>query len=681
MIETAIIIVLLPLLAFVIQIFFGKKLPRQGDWVSIGAIVIGLLLSLKLFYKALQAYDPDFLIHEQFTWFTLGDFQIVLGFALDNMAIVMLVVVTLISSLVHIYSTGYMEGDPRYSRFFAYLSLFSFSMLGLVIWDNLFGIYMMWELVGLCSYLLIGFWFEKDSASNAGKKAFITNRVGDFGFLVGILIVFSSIGSFNFTDIAAGIEAGKISHGMLTAAGILLFCGAIGKSAQFPLHVWLPDAMEGPTPVSALIHAATMVAAGVYLTARIAFMLSFDAMLFVAYIGGFTALMAATIAITQNDIKRVLAYSTISQLGYMIMAIGVGSYAAGFFHLVTHAVFKAGLFLGSGSVIHAMHHSMHKLNMHEDPNDIRFMGGFKNKMPRTYITFLIFTLALSGIPFMSGFLSKDLILGGSLAFAMSQSNPIHYLLPLFGFLAAAITAFYMFRLVIETFYGQPKNKEIYEHIHESPSNITVPLMILAVLSFFIFYTLPGINPFSSAHGWYDMLIVKPASSVTAFLGYDINPITEHTEHTAHIAAMILSIIVASLGILLAFTMYYWKKIDADKLTGRMGILYRLSYNKYYFDEIYQATAVNGLLLWNRFLAWFDAAIIDGLVNLSGWVTRNVSAFSGIFDNTVIDGMVNGLADITQDFGKNLRKIQTGQIQTYIYAAMLGAVIIIIVTII
>jgi len=555
-------------------------------------------------------------------------------------------------------------------------------MLGLVVWDNLFGIYMMWELVGLCSYLLIGFWFEKDSASNAGKKAFIVNRIGDLGFLIGILVVFTMIGSFSLETIAEGVSAGELNGGWLTAAGILLFCGAIGKSAQFPLHVWLPDAMEGPTPVSALIHAATMVAAGVYLVARISFMLSFDAFLVVAYIGGFTALFAATIAITQNDIKRVLAYSTVSQLGYMIMALGVGAWAAGFFHLVTHAMFKAGLFLGSGSVIHAMHHAQHKLNIHdEDPNDIRFMGGFKEKMPTTYWTFLIFTLALSGIPFFSGFLSKDAILGGTLAFANSQSNSIHYLLPFFGFAAAGITAFYMFRLVISTFHGKPKREDIYQHIHESPKVMTMPLVVLAALSIFIFYTLPGLNPFSTHHGWYDTLMQPAVSAVALQTGSEVIAIPDAVAHSAHTTAMILSIIIALSGILLAFAIYYWKKIDVELLTKRMGVLYKLSFNKYYFDEMYQATFVNGLLLWNRILAWFDNAIIDGLVNLSAWLTKHFSFGNGKFDNYVVDGAVNGLADITQDIGRNLKKIQTGQIQTYIFAAVIGAVAIIIISLI
>ncbi len=678
MVEIAVIIALLPLLAFVIQIFFGKRLPRQGDWVSIGAIVSGFGLSLYLFIQMLTRYDPGFVITESFTWIDLGSFKINLGIYLDNVSITMLMVVTIVSSLVHIYSMAYMEGDPRYSRFYAYLSLFSFSMLGLIIWDNLFGIYMMWELVGLCSYLLIGFWFEKDSASNAAKKAFITNRIGDFGFLFGLLIVVTAIGSFTLTDIAEGVASGKLSGGWLTAAGILLFCGAIGKSAQFPLHVWLPDAMEGPTPVSALIHAATMVAAGVYLVARLFFMLSLDAMIFISYIGAFTAIFASIIAVTQNDIKRVLAYSTVSQLGYMIMALGAGSFTAGFFHLVTHAMFKAGLFLGSGSVIHAMHHAMHKLDVHDDPNDIRLMGGFKDKMPTTYRTFLIYTLALSGIPFFSGFLSKDAILGGTLAFAVSQSNPIHYLLPVFGFAAAILTAFYMFRLVILTFHGEPQRKDLYENIHESPKTITIPLSILAVLSIFIFYTLPGINPFSAAHGWFEHLMAAPASAVAQFSGHPVVDISEHTAHSSHTLAMIISIIVALSGILTAFAIYYWKKMDVEALTEKMGVLYRLSYNKFYVDEIYEATVVRGLLMWNNLLSWFDNAIIDGLVNLTAWITRHTSALSGKFDNAVIDGMVNEIADITQGFGRQLRRVQTGQIQTYIFAAVVGAVVIILV---
>jgi NADH-quinone oxidoreductase subunit L len=680
MIQTALIIWLLPLLAFVIQIFVGKRLPRRGDWISISAIGISFILSVVLFVQLLLQGDPGFSLSDTVKWIDIGQFKIVMGISLDSLAIVMLLVVCTVSFVVHVYSVGYMDGDPIYNRFFAYLSLFSFSMLGLVLWDNLFGIYIMWELVGICSYLLIGYYFEKDSAANAGKKAFITNRIGDFGFLIGILIVFTSLGTFNLHEIHDGIAAGTLNGSLLTAAGILLFCGAIGKSAQFPLHVWLPDAMEGPTPVSALIHAATMVAAGVYLVARLTFMLSLDAMIVVAYVGGFTAIFAATIAITQNDIKRVLAYSTISQLGYMIMSLGVGSYTAGFFHLTTHAMFKAGLFLGSGSVIHAMHHAMHKLDVHEDPNDIRLMGGLRQKMPVTYYTFMAYTLALCGIPFFSGFLSKDAILGGTLAFAMAQENPVHYLLPVFGFVAAMITAFYMFRLVILTFHGKPQRGDLYEHIHESPKVMTVPLSVLAVLSFFVFYTLPSVNPLNAEGGWFMHMIEQPESAVGIQLGHPVIEIAEETAHQAHVSGIFISIIVALTGILLALALYFWKRWDVDRLTDKIRPLYNLSFHKYYFDEIYDATVIRGTLLWNNALSWFDARIIDGIVNGSGWLGKTVSFMSGKFDLRIVDGAVNGVADMTQYFGRRVRKIQTGQIQNYILGALTGIVIIILWTI-
>ncbi|TFG98258.1 MAG: NADH-quinone oxidoreductase subunit L [Calditrichales bacterium] len=676
MIQMSLFIWLLPLLAFVIQIFFGKRLPRRGDWISISAIGTSFVLSAIMLVQILLKGDPNFTVSAGVSWIDIGQFKLPMGIYIDNLTVIMLMVVTTVSLLVHIYSVGYMKGEPLYNWFYAYLSLFSFSMLGLVLWDNLFGIFIMWELVGICSYLLIGYYFEKDSAANAGKKAFITNRIGDFGFLIGFLIVYSTLGTLNLAEIRDGVAAGTLNGTLLTAAGILLFCGAIGKSAQFPLHVWLPDAMEGPTPVSALIHAATMVAAGVYLVARLTFMLSFDAMVVVAYVGGFTAIFAATIAITQNDIKRVLAYSTISQLGYMVMALGVGSYTAGFFHLTTHAMFKAGLFLGSGSVIHAMHHAMHKLHLHEDPNDIRLMGGIRHKMPVTYYTFMAFTLALCGIPFFSGFLSKDAILGGTLAFAMSQDNPVHYLLPIFGFAAAMITAFYMIRLVILTFHGKPQREEIYEHIHESPKVMTIPLMVLAGLSFFIFYTLPVINPINAESGWFMHLIQKPYSAVTAQLGHPVLEISEHTAHLAHISGIFISLLVAFAGILLALALYFWKRWDVDRLTDKIRPLYNLSFNKYYFDEIYDATFIRGTLLWNNALNWFDNTIIDGIVNGSSKVAQMISFVSGKFDLGIIDGAVNGIAVVTQYVGKRVQKVQTGQIQHYILGALMGIVVII-----
>jgi len=363
-IRYSVLILFLPLLAFIVQIFAGKRLPRQGDWVSISAIVSTLILSIIMFVKMLIEYNPDFRHESSFTWLDMGDFNIKLGFLVDNITIVMLLVVSLISTCTHIFSTQYLKGDIRYSRYFAYLGLFTFSMNGIVLANNLMSMYMFWELVGVSSYLLIGHWFEKDSAADASKKAFLTNRVGDIGFFIGIMLIYTAIGSFAFSDIFEGVSAGMIKGTTLTIAGVGLFLGAMGKSSQFPLHIWLPDAMEGPTPVSALMHAATMVAAGVYLSVRVFPLLTPDALLVVAYVGGITAIFAATIAITQNDIKKVLAYSTVSQLGYMILAVGTGVYTAAFFHLLTHAMFKANLFYGSGSVfIRCIMHCMRSMIM------------------------------------------------------------------------------------------------------------------------------------------------------------------------------------------------------------------------------------------------------------------------------------------------------------------------------
>jgi len=407
--DYSLLILFLPLAAFVIQIFIGKRLPRQGDWVSISAVITTLILAIAMFASMLIGHDPQFAQEASFTWLDMGAFHIELGFLVDNITITMLLVVALISTMTHIFSIKYLEGDIRYSRYFAYLGLFTFSMNGIVLANNLISMYMFWELVGVSSFLLIGHWFEKESAADAAKKAFLTNRVGDIGFFIGIMLIFSTLGTFAFSEIFDGIAAGKMGGTVLTFAGLGLFLGAMAKSSQFPLHIWLPDAMEGPTPVSALMHAATMVAAGVYLCVRLFPLFTPDALLVIAYVGGFTALFAATIAITQNDIKKVLAYSTVSQLGYMILSVGTGAYIAGFFHLVTHAMFKACLFYGSGSVIHAMHHALHKKHDHEtDPQDMRNMGGFKNKMPVTYWAMLISTLAISGVPLFSGFLSKEL---------------------------------------------------------------------------------------------------------------------------------------------------------------------------------------------------------------------------------------------------------------------------------
>jgi len=677
LLTVAFAILLLPLAAFTVMIFAGKRLPRQGDWLSTAAIGAALVLACVVLAAKLGAYRDGALVFSG-TWVDfhdvpgIGPLRIVVGIAVDNLSAIMLVVVTLISTLVHLFSIGYMKGDVRYSRYFAFLGLFSFSMLLIVLSDNLLLLYVGWELVGICSYLLIGHWYEKKSASDAAIKAFVVNRVGDLGFFIGIAILFMTFRTFTLADIFAAIAAGKLPFGSewwLTAAGVLLFCGAVGKSAQFPLHVWLPDAMEGPTPVSALIHAATMVAAGVYLVARLFPVMTADALLVIAYIGAITAFIAATIAIAQNDIKKVLAYSTISQLGYMIMALGVGAYSAGVFHLVTHAMFKAGLFLGSGAVIHAMHTALHHAGDHgTDAQDIRNMGGLRARMPVTFWTFVVYTLAISGVPLTSGFLSKDEILAGTLAFGGMTG---HVLIPVIGFLVAGLTAFYMFRLVILTFLGEHRDAERARHLHDPGLVMTLPLVVLAALSFFLFYS---VSPFGGATGWIPTAVERPASVVPAAVAAAPAGTFEEVVAGVHTTAMLLSLAVAGLGILAAFATYYWKRINADAVAGALAPVHRFLLNKWYFDELYGAVVVGGVLALTRLLRWIDTYIIDGAVNGAGTLTRGVSFVSGKFDTYVVDGLVNFSAYISGFAGLVLRKFQTGKVQTYVMFAVLAVMV-------
>jgi NADH-quinone oxidoreductase subunit L len=743
LIALSLAVLLLPLFNFVVLIFFNRRLPRQGDWLGTFFLFVGLALSAVILYTKLTAYHDE-TIQATFTWVNfgnvsgLGQFQWTLGFTIDNLSAVMMVVVNLISSLVHLYSIGYMKGDGRYGRYFAYLGVFTFSMLGIVLTNNFFLMYVSWELVGLSSYLLIGFWFEKKSASDAGKKAFIVNRVGDIGMFIGILILYANFHTFSFDAIFGAIKSGQIpfgSNAWLTAAGILIFCGAVGKSAQFPLHVWLPDAMEGPTPVSALIHAATMVAAGVYLIARTFVMMTGDALTVIAYIGAITAFISATIAIAQNDIKKVLAYSTISQLGYMVMGLGVGAYTAGFFHLTTHAMFKAGLFLGAGSVIHSMHHALHHANDHHtDAQDIRNMGGLRTKMPITFWTFLIYSLAISGVPFTSGFLSKDEILAGTLAYGNLSG---HYFIPIVGFFVAGLTAFYMFRLVILTFLGEHKDPHRAEALHESPKVMTIPLIVLATFSFFFFFT-GNFNPLSN-QGWFTHAIERPETVVPAIVAAPGNEAFEEALHQAHVPAMLLSLTLAGLGILVAFSTSYWKKINADAIADRLKPVHQFLLNKWYFDELYEWLVVGGTKGLANVLGWFDNTIIDGVVNgvgrwtlamtrgtnetweegrvgavvymvfigaislYIGWITGSALLPSAVgitgligcgilavavagltfflfyvgvggFDNKIIDGLVNLVAYLAGFFGLLARKLQTGKVQTYLALALFGVMV-------
>ncbi len=723
------LILLCPLAAFAVFGLLGlanRRFPRQ-DYLSTAAMLIALACSFLLLREVVPTPEAHTV-----NWISLGDVTFSMGFYLDSVTVIMLIVVTLVSSLVHIFSIGYMHGDPRYPRFFAYLSLFSFSMLFLVVSDNLLGIYIGWELVGLCSYLLIGFWFEKDSAANACKKAFLTTRVGDVGMFIGMMMLFkqfktlSLYGDGIFTRITNPeyFTADPAGIVWLSIAGVLIFCGAIGKSAQMPLHTWLPDAMEGPTPVSALIHAATMVAAGVYLTARMFPILTETSSLVIAYVGGITALVAATIAIVRFDIKRVLAYSTISQLGYMMLAIGVGSYVAGLFHLTTHAFFKALLFLGSGSVIHAFH-AMHA-HGHDDEHahehsedaetghvlgseippdqDMRNMGGLRHKMPITFITMLIATLSISGVPFIfSGFWSKDAILAGVLGRAMEWGSVHHYILFIMALSAAGITAFYMFRLIFMTFFGEPRNQEMHDMAHESPLSMTLPLLILAFLSLpvvnILWFNADYIEPPPQPHLHapthaqvapdtktggiglaFSLFGVSEAVAAEEDAGHDTHAGDGHHGHgPAHTIAMVLSICVAGLGILLSWLFYHRRTLSAESVATKFRPVYNLFWHKYYFDEFYDGVLV-ALTVWKaRLFAQFDGSVVDGIVNGVGVVTRDIlAAFVGLFDNRVVDGLVNRVAQVTWSIGGRIRRIQTGAIQTYLFVVLAGIVLLILV---
>jgi NADH-quinone oxidoreductase subunit L len=527
----------------------------------------------------------------------------------------MLLIVTGVGGAIHIYSYGYMHEDRSRSRFFACMSLFTFSMLGIVLANNFLQMFIFWELVGVSSYLLIGFWFEKPSAGDAAKKAFITNRLGDFGFILGILMVWGLLGSLNFSVLAGQMAANPTALGAsATLAGLLIFCGAMGKSAQFPLHVWLPDAMEGPTPVSALIHAATMVAAGVYMLCRIFFLLNPDALQVIAFLGGFTALLAALIAVQQNDIKRILAYSTLSQLGYMVMAVGMAGQTPAMFHLTTHAFFKALLFLGAGSVIHALH----------DEQDIWKMGALTKKMPVTFLTFFIGTLALSGVPPFSGFYSKDSILGQ----ALEQKD---YCLFALGAAVAGLTTFYMFRLFYVAFLGNPKSHAA-EHAHESPRVITYPLVVLAVLAV--------IGGFIGINQVFDSQFGGGGESVSL-----VQRILEPFQHSPVAAGIGIGAVV--LGFLAARLLY--RDATVDPLPARLGGLATAMKNRFYFDELYAATVIR----FHDFLAavadWIDRWLVEGL---------------GI-------GFIRGGTDLS---GRALRLMQTGNLQTYAFLFTLGVAV-------
>jgi NADH-quinone oxidoreductase subunit L len=662
------LIPLFPLAGAATMFFFGRRLSNAAvSAAGVGSVGLSMIFAFGAILQ-LIARDPAQRVVEVilFDWVPAGPMHTMSGhlvnfnaqwaMLLDPLSAVMLGVVTGVGFLIHVYSTGYMAHEGGYYRFFGYLNLFMFSMLVLVLGNNLLLLFVGWEGVGLCSYLLIGFYFLRKSASDAGKKAFIVNRIGDAGFVLGLLLLLNAIGTLRFTEIGPAIEAGgfTVGNGVMTAIALLLFVGATGKSAQIPLYVWLPDAMEGPTPVSALIHAATMVTAGVYMITRmnVVFQLAPVALAAVATVGAVTAIYAASMGLVQHDIKRVLAYSTVSQLGYMFLALGVGAFTAGIFHLMTHAFFKALLFLGSGSVIHAL----------GGEQDMRKMGALWGKIPVTAWTFLVATIAISGIPPLAGFVSKDAILAASF-----NARPLLWGI---GFVTAGMTAFYMFRLVFLTFFGESRvPHDVEHHIHESPRSMTLPLMLLALLSVVGGWigwpeSLGGSDHFAK---FLDPVIARHAEVIAA--------VPEATQHTTEYELMAVSVLVALLGISLAWYFYLRKPSIPGTLAQKAGGLYRLVYNKYYVDQIYDAMFVNRSKDLGTTLGAFDRGVIDGLfVNGAGWVTRVFSSISMVWDKWIIDGLVNLSARIVWIFSYPVRMIQSGRVSNYALLIVLGVLV-------
>lgn len=600
---------LFPLIGVLFNIFLGQTLGRKAvNIVSPGVVLLSFLVSL---HAVGNLPEGGALVDNVWIWISSGTLHVDFALRVDQLSAMMILVVTGVGFLIHVYSTGYMAHDEDVARYFAYLNLFTTSMLLLVLGENLLLLFVGWEGVGLCSYLLIGFWYTDDEKASAGKKAFIVNRVGDAGFLLGMFLLFWTLGehsvwTLSFSEIQQHVSS--IPVDVATVICLLLFIGAAGKSAQIPLYVWLPDAMAGPTPVSALIHAATMVTAGIYMIARLHFLyaLSPTALSVVATVGAATAFFAATIGLVQNDIKKVLAYSTVSQLGYMFLGLGVGAYTAGVFHLMTHAFFKALLFLGAGSVIHGM----------SDEQDIQKMGGLKNKMPVTFWTFFVACLAIAGVPGLSGFFSKDLILEE--AYASPLGSPILWLV---GTIGAGMTAFYMFRLLFVTFFGETRaSHDVAHHIHESPASMTVPLAVLAVLSIVggYFPLLHFLNPMYGSH--------HP----------EISPLIKY-----------IPTVVGLAGIALAYVMYVVNPSIAENLSKNFSALYNLLLNKYYIDELY------------------DLIFVRPVAAASNWLWK-------VWDMIVIDGTVNGAAHTMEANGLLLRLWQTGNVQNYALSFLIGA---------
>ena len=606
----------LPLAGALLNVLFGNLIGRRAHWIAVPALAGSFLASCAVFVRV---WDGGSFTSTLFAWIVAGDFETSVVAHVDQLTAVMLLVVTGVGALIHLYSVGYMHDDPGYARYFAYLNLFVFSMTMLVLAGDFLLLYVFWEAVGLCSYLLIGFWYTRPAAAQAGKKAFVVNRVGDFGFGLGVMWLWSALGTLEYQAVFKGVET--LTPATATGIALLLFMGACGKSAQLPLHTWLPDAMEGPTPVSALIHAATMVTAGVYMVARsrALFERSGTALEVVAWVGAATAIFAATIGLVQTDIKRVLAYSTVSQLGYMFAAVGLGAYAAGIFHLVTHAFFKALLFLGAGSVIHGM----------SGEQDLRKMGGLAPRMVTTTITMTIGAAGLAGVPLLAGFFSKDEIL--AVAF---HGHRVMWAILLLG---AFLTAFYTFRLLFLAFFGAPRmSKEVAHHVHESPAVMTLPLSVLAALTLVA-----------------GLAVGIPSERGTRFARFLAPVFPVHAgEHSGSVAYMllILSVVVVAAGVTLAWFMYVSTPVRGEAVGRPRTALHALLLNAYYVDRIY------------------DAAVVRPLLTLSGFLAR-------AFDLGVIDGLVNGVGRAVVAWAAAMRRLQTGYVVNYALTMLAGAVVV------
>jgi NADH-quinone oxidoreductase subunit L len=619
----------------------GAPRPRYLSWI-VPTLAVAVSWALSMIVFASVIFDGREYHVTLYEWIGAGDFHIEIAFLVDSLTAMLLLVVSSVGLLIHVYSIGYMNGDRGFWRFFAYLNLFMLSMLLLILADNFLLLYVGWEAVGLCSYLLIGFWYKKPSAAGAAKKAFVVNRIGDFAFGLGIMMIWTLLGTLSFTDVFAAI--GGLDEWQITVIALLLFAGAVGKSAQFPLHVWLPDAMEGPTPVSALIHAATMVNAGVYMVARAnpIFAESPAAMWVVASIGVFTAILAAAIALTQNDIKKVLAYSTVSQLAYMFFALGIGAWVAAIFHLVSHGFFKGLLFMGSGSVIHGA----------AGEQDMRFLGGLRERMRWTYWTMVIGSLALAGIPIFAGFFSKDEILAEAF-------NRGYYLFYVIGALVAFMTAFYTFRMIYLTFHGSWRGPaEAWRHAHESAPTMVVPLVVLAVPTVIVGLLL-GIPPEGGAiHGWLEEVFAHSEEAGAGIITGSLAAGEHHGFELFGIGGLLLVVgaTVGAAGIWLAYRWYVREPEAPGRFVERIPLglgpgMYRASLNKYYIDDIYQLTFARGGVLLSNVLWWFDAMVIDGAVNGAGWLAQRI--------------------------GGGLRRVQTGRTQNYGLGIATGLVLVLV----